>query len=116
MAIPDQEGKGNCAAIVRMRDDFFPSALPFPDGRYLDPGAQPSQKDTFHAILAGLDALQLSCISRQKTGGWMTIGENIVAAIWPVGSVIDGQYGMNISETEGRRFLQQLNATQVFGH
>ena len=102
-----------------MRDDFFTSALPFPDGSYLNTQAQPVQKASFATVLAALDALQLNCVSRQKTGGWTTIGQNMVAAIWSQGSSIDKQYGINISEPEGRRFLEaapKLNASQLFGH
>ena len=94
-------------AVVRMRHDFFASALPFPNGRYLDTISPKTQKDNWGVILAALDALQHDCIAGQKMGGWVAIGEGIIAAMWPSGSFMDKRYGVDTSEVDGVRSLQE---------
>ncbi|KAL6714444.1 hypothetical protein ACLMJK_007868 [Lecanora helva] len=111
------EGTGNCAAVVRMRHDYFPTALPYPDGRYLNPKSLGKQNARWGEILLALNVVQSKCVSQNKMGGWILIGEGIVASLWPAGSGVDENYGYNATETDGNRFLTETgkNSTAIWG-
>ena len=69
ISILGQEGKGNCAVVIRMRHDFAHSALPFPDGQYLDPKSPGVQRENWSVITAAMNTLQTNCVVGQKTDG-----------------------------------------------
>ena len=97
---------------MRMRHDFSTTALPLLNGGYLDPEAAGKQTASWNDIIAALQALQLNCVSHEKTGGWMLVGDNIVASIWDSTSLMDAVYGVEASEKDGVRFLQE-NSTEI---
>ena len=89
-----------------------PNATLFLHNGYLDPLSAGKQTAYWSDIITALNTLQATCVSQEKTGGWMLIGDNIVASIWSSQSRIDAEYGIVESLTDGIRLLRE-NTTDV---
>lgn len=79
-----------------MAHDFGPTALPYQDGiSYFPTSDAPEiQRGAMREVVSSLDLLLKDCPNGRK-GGWIAMGTGIVAAMWPIGSEIDLQYGFH---------------------
>ena len=79
-----------------MRSDFTPISLPFANGSFLPTDIPPmTQEAAWTDLISVLEHLQSTCISALRQPAWATIYGQIVVALWPGGSVIDQEEGLN---------------------
>lgn len=97
--------RGDCAFVVRMRQDFNTRALPLAHGGYLDPGYISIERSTWSEIFQAANRIIDQCIrgSEGPRPGWNTVAsasnrndQGIVVAFWPRNSAMNGLFGPGV--------------------
>lgn len=92
---------GNCALVIRMTRDFAGDVLPISDGRFAPTSrALSTQQNSWLFLLRSVENLLSVCVQGSGLPGWSMDTKNIVIAIWPRSSVMNGKYGIRAESAQ----------------
>ena len=90
-----------------MRYDFSPTSLPFLNNTFYStefPSVM-TENAQWSDLISVLEHLQSACVSGLRMPAWAAWGQ-IVVALWPAGSVIDQNEGLNKTKGDGEGELK----------